>query len=49
LDAGKTKTVTFYGDLDMMKEDIVPGEYYAFIGASDTDTIRVKYFPLIIK
>jgi PKD repeat protein len=48
LDAGKTKTITFYGELDLTKEEYMPGEYYAFIGASDTDTIRVKYFPVII-
>jgi PKD repeat protein len=48
LDSGRTRTITFYGDLDMMIEDITPGEYIALIGASDTDTIRVKYFPLYI-
>jgi large repetitive protein len=48
LNSGRTRTITFYGDLDMMIEDITPGEYIALIGASDTDTIRVKYFPLYI-
>jgi PKD repeat protein len=46
---GKTKTITFYGDLDMMKEEVPAGEYGALIGASDTDTVRNKYFPLMIQ
>ncbi|MFA6073572.1 MAG: PKD domain-containing protein [Candidatus Woesearchaeota archaeon] len=49
LDSGDTKVVTLYGYLDMMKEEVPPGDYIAMIGVSDTDTLRNKYFPLTIK
>jgi hypothetical protein len=49
LDSGDTETVEIHGYLDMMKEEVSAGEYIALIGASDTDTIRNKYFPLMIR
>jgi len=49
LDSGDTETVQIIGYLDMMKEEVPAGEYIALIGASDTDTIRNKYFPLMIR
>ncbi|MGV8163153.1 MAG: PKD domain-containing protein [Candidatus Nanoarchaeia archaeon] len=49
LDSGDTETINFEGYLDLMREEVPPGEYIALIGASDSDTVRNKYFPLMIR